>query len=103
MQPSPRFTSQPNEETAEDKHDSVKPEGFKREQQASKGSVTIGGKTIPYDAFAGTVVVHPKGWDDVPQNAEKDEKKRANGSQHVLRRLLQVGRSRCAASGNLSF
>ena len=65
---------QAKEETAENKHDSAKAEGFKREQQASKGSVTIGGKTIPYDAFAGTVVVHPKGWDDVPQNAEKGEK-----------------------------
>jgi carboxypeptidase C (cathepsin A) len=66
--------AQAKEETAQSKHDSAKPEGFKPEQQASKGSVTIAGKAIPYDAFAGTIVVHPKGWDDVPQNAEKDEK-----------------------------
>ena len=42
------------------------PEQFKPEQQASKGSVTIGGNVINYDAFAGTFVVHPKDWDDVP-------------------------------------
>ncbi len=57
-----------------DKQVSAKPEGLKPEQQASKGSVTISGTTIPYDAFAGTIVVHPKGWDDVPQNADKDDK-----------------------------
>ncbi len=56
------------------KHDAAKPEGLKPEQQASKGSVTIAGKAIPYDAFAGTIVVHPKGWDDVPENRDKDDK-----------------------------
>jgi carboxypeptidase C (cathepsin A) len=57
-----------------DKHDSAKPEEFKPEQQPSKGSVTISGQAIAYDAFAGTIVVHPKGWDDVPQNHDKDDK-----------------------------
>jgi len=52
----------------------VKPETFKPEQVSSKGSVTIGGKRFEYDAIAGTLVVHPKDWDDVPQNAEKDDK-----------------------------
>ena len=47
---------------------------FKAEQQQTKGSVTIGGNVINYDAYAGTLVVHPKGWDDVAQNADKDEK-----------------------------
>jgi carboxypeptidase C (cathepsin A) len=56
------------------KQDSAKPQRFKPEQQATKGSVTVSGKAIPYDAYAGTIVVHPKGWDDVPQNEEKDEK-----------------------------
>ena len=50
------------------------PESFKQEQQATKGSVTVGGNVINYDAFAGTLIVHPEGWDDVPQNAEKDDK-----------------------------
>jgi carboxypeptidase C (cathepsin A) len=48
---------------------------FKPEQQASKGSVNVEGHPIEYDAYAGTLVVHPKGWDDVPQNAPPDEDK----------------------------
>src|SRR5580704_3901285 len=52
----------------------TKTDEFKPEQATSKGSVTINGKAIPYDAFAGTLVVHPKNWDDVPQNADKDDK-----------------------------
>ena len=48
---------------------------FTPEQQASKGAVTVEGRRIDYDAYAGTLVVHPKDWDDVPQNASKDEDK----------------------------
>jgi len=47
---------------------------FTPEQQTSKGSVTIGGSVINYDAYAGTLVVHPRGWDDVPQNTEPENK-----------------------------
>lgn len=47
---------------------------FKVEQQKSTGSVAIEGKQINYDAVAGTIVVHPRGWDDVPQNTPKDDK-----------------------------
>ena len=47
---------------------------FKPEQQASKGSVTVAGKRLDYDAYAGTFVVHLKGYDDVPQNVNKDDK-----------------------------
>jgi carboxypeptidase C (cathepsin A) len=54
--------------------EAAKIEQFKPEQQASKGSVTIGGSVINYDAYAGTLVVHTKDWDDVPQNRDKDEK-----------------------------
>jgi carboxypeptidase C (cathepsin A) len=57
-----------------DKADATKPEDFKPEQQATKGSVTVKGNVINYDAFAGTLVVHPKDWDDVPQNKDKDDK-----------------------------
>jgi carboxypeptidase C (cathepsin A) len=56
------------------KTDTAKPDEFKPEQQASKGSVTIGGNVVNYDAYAGTLIVHPKGWDDVPQNADPDPK-----------------------------
>jgi len=47
---------------------------FKPEQQASKGTVTVSGQRLDYDACAGTIVVHLKGYDDVPQNLNKDEK-----------------------------
>jgi carboxypeptidase C (cathepsin A) len=47
---------------------------FKPEQQATKGLVTVAGKRLDYDACAGTIVVHLKGYDDVPQNLNKDEK-----------------------------
>src|SRR5579862_8710006 len=59
------------------KTETPKPEQFKPEQQQTKGSVTIGGKAIEYDAYAGTLVVHPQGWDDVPQNADPDPKNKA--------------------------
>jgi len=66
--------AQTKDETPASKPEAAKPEEFKPEQQASKGSVTVGGNLINYDAFAGTLVVHPKDWDDVPQNKEKDDK-----------------------------
>ena len=66
--------AQVKEEASATKTDTTKPEQFKPEQQPSKGSVTVSGTVINYDAFAGTLVVHPKGWDDVPQNADKDDK-----------------------------
>lgn len=60
--------------TASGKIDAVKIDHFKSEQQISAGSVLIGGKRVQYNAFAGTLIAHTKEWDDVPQNAEKDEK-----------------------------
>jgi carboxypeptidase C (cathepsin A) len=56
------------------KVDDSKIVSFKPEQQASKGTVTVAGKRLDYDAYAGTLVVHLKGYDDVPQNASKDDK-----------------------------
>ncbi|MDE2251963.1 MAG: peptidase S10 [Gammaproteobacteria bacterium] len=50
------------------------PELFAVEDRLSEGSVTIGGRRIDYQAHAGTLVVHGRGWDDVPQNADKDAK-----------------------------
>jgi carboxypeptidase C (cathepsin A) len=46
---------------------------FSPEQQMTRSSVRIGGQHIDYDAYAGTLVVHPKDYDDVPQNAPKDD------------------------------
>jgi len=60
--------------TLKDKEEAVKIETFKPEQQASKGTVSFAGKRLDYDAYAGTFVVHLKDWDDVPQNANKEDK-----------------------------
>src|SRR5271170_6584526 len=63
---------QSQDDSAGRKREAARVEPFKVEQQASKGSVTVGGKAIAYDAYAGTLIVHPKGWDDVPQNSQTD-------------------------------
>jgi carboxypeptidase C (cathepsin A) len=63
---------QSKDDSAGRKHEAARVEPFKVEQQASKGSVTVGGKAIAYDAYAGTLIVHPKGWEDIPQNLETD-------------------------------
>ena len=63
-----------HEHADKDDHDEGA-DGFMPGQQRSTGSVTVGGQRINYVAYAGTIVVHPKGWDDVPQNAPKDEDK----------------------------
>ena len=49
---------------------------FQPEEVASEGSVTVHGARIDYRAVAGTLVVHPKGWDDAAKpkaDADKDE------------------------------
>jgi carboxypeptidase C (cathepsin A) len=56
------------------KPEASKSDEFKPEQQQTKGSVTIGGNVINYDAYAGTIIVHPRDWDDVPQNNDPDPK-----------------------------
>src|SRR5581483_4204003 len=49
-------------------------EPFKPEAIPSNGTVTIGGRALAYQAIAGTLVVHPKGWDDVPQDPKEKDK-----------------------------
>ena len=53
---------------------SAKSNEFKVEQQKTTASVTVEGKQVSYDAIAGTIVVHPQGWDDVAQDQPKDDK-----------------------------
>src|SRR5215471_9343340 len=50
---------------------------FKPEESLTNASVTIDGRIISYQAVAGTLVVHPKGWDDVkqPEEEKKDKEK----------------------------
>ena len=55
-----------------DKSDAPKDGRFKPEAKATDGSVTVGGRPIAYQAIAGTLVVHPKGWDDVSKPEKED-------------------------------
>ena len=50
---------------------------FKPEESQSTGSVTVNGGIVNYTAVAGTLVVHPKGWDDV-KNPDEDKNKDKN-------------------------
>ena len=43
---------------------------FSPESVSSDGAVTIGGQRIDYRAVAGTLIVHPKGWDDAAQRED---------------------------------
>jgi carboxypeptidase C (cathepsin A) len=48
-------------------------EPFKPEATTSNGTVTIDGKAIAYQAVAGTLVIHPKDWDDVPRDPNPEK------------------------------
>ena len=44
--------------------------------------MTVGGKRVDYQAIAGTLVVHPKGWDDVPKLPHEDGQKEDGDEDH---------------------
>jgi len=46
---------------------------FSPESAPSEGAVTVGGQKIDYRAVAGTIVVHPKGWDDAAARDSDDK------------------------------
>ena len=48
-------------------------EPFKAEAVTSTSTVTIGGQVISYQAIAGTLIVHPKDWDDVPRDPKAEK------------------------------
>jgi carboxypeptidase C (cathepsin A) len=56
-------------------------EPFKPESVSSSGTVSIDGHAISYQAIAGTLVVHPKGWDDVPRDPNRDKANGENNSE----------------------
>jgi carboxypeptidase C (cathepsin A) len=75
-----QLAAAPTLSSPDSKQDSTaeRPEGrrfepFKPEATTSTGSVTVDGRAISYQAIAGTLVIHPKEWDDVPRdpNTEK--------------------------------
>jgi carboxypeptidase C (cathepsin A) len=55
-----------------EKSDAGKFEPFKSESVSSNGTVTIGGQSVAYQAVAGTLIVHPKDWDDVPRDPKAE-------------------------------
>ncbi len=61
------------------KGDGRKFEPFKAEAVTTSSSVTIGGHALTYQAIAGTLIVHPKGWDDVAH--DPNEKPPAPGGE----------------------
>jgi len=70
--------SAPNPPDKKSDSDSERADGgrfqpFKPESVSSTGTVTIGGQAISYQAIAGTLVVHPKDWDDVPRDPKADK------------------------------
>jgi len=60
---------------AADKRPPAKIESFKPQEQASEGAVTVDGSRIDYQAVAGTLVVHPRGWDDAAKTADNESSK----------------------------
>ena len=56
-----------------DKADHGRFEPFKPESVISNGTVTVGTQAVAYQAIAGTLVVHPKDWDDVPRDPKADK------------------------------
>jgi carboxypeptidase C (cathepsin A) len=69
-------TDKPAADAAKEKPADGVPDGgfFKPEEAGSDASVTIGGQKIDYHAVVGTIVVHPREWDDAPQKPTGDDK-----------------------------
>jgi carboxypeptidase C (cathepsin A) len=53
------------------KPEAAKTEAFEPHEQESRGFVTIGGQVINYNAYAGTLIVHPKKADDTAEEADE--------------------------------
>jgi hypothetical protein len=66
-----------------DKADAHRFEPFRSESITSNASVTIGGRSIAYQAIAGTLIVHPKGWDDVPRDPASEKPPAAAAEETV--------------------
>src|SRR5690349_1517721 len=78
---------------AEAKREPTKPI-FQPTEVRSTGSVSVGGRRINYDAVAGTLVVHSKGWEDTDaleaaanpgdKDDDKDDKPKAEASMFYV-------------------
>ena len=63
-QAKPHAKAPPKTEAAKSDADRPVKSFFQPGEVRSSGSVTVGGQPIAYDAVAGTLVVHAKGWED---------------------------------------
>jgi carboxypeptidase C (cathepsin A) len=63
-----------SEPESKDKPTPTATPNFKPESVTSTGAVTVEGSPVEYQAVAGTLVVHPKGWDDAAAAAEGQKK-----------------------------
>jgi carboxypeptidase C (cathepsin A) len=65
-----------------DKPEAVLPKSayFRPEEKVTDGTVTVGGAAIAYHAMVGTLVVHPKDYDDAPDKPLDSGDKPADGA-----------------------
>ena len=66
--------AQAKAEKPAEKSEAEKSKAFKPQQVETKGSVTVGGHVINYDAYAGTLIVHPKKPEDEAEDADEAAK-----------------------------
>ena len=64
-----------------DKPPPAKIEALRSEERTSEGSAAIGGSRIDYQAVVGTLVVHPKGWDDAAKAADRESRSSGSAKQ----------------------
>ncbi|HEY8091605.1 MAG TPA: hypothetical protein VIF09_27255 [Polyangiaceae bacterium] len=61
--------------------DPTLPHHFAPEERVTTGTVTAGKQRVDYRAIAGTLVVHPKGWDDVAARLDLEAKEKGKGDE----------------------
>jgi carboxypeptidase C (cathepsin A) len=71
-------TAPKGKDAVADKRPPAKVESLKPEEQTSEGSVTVDGSRIDYQAVAGTLVVHPKEWDDAARTVDSSNEDQQN-------------------------
>src|SRR5207248_8111986 len=100
--PRPQDGRQERQPEGDSQKDGRKFEPFKVESVASNGTVTIGGHPIAYQAIAGTLIVHPKGWDDVPRDSNAEKPGSAGGDDGAEGRNPKIGRASCRERGGIA-
>src|SRR5262245_44244793 len=70
-----------SEPESKDKPTPAATPNFKPESVTSTGTVTVGGSPIEYQAIAGTIVVHPKGWDDAAPKGDRKKEESEESEQ----------------------